>query len=292
VTQAHNRNIGLQCRSRFRVVGMFDLSVYLSGLVVLGAAAFLTWVVSVQRRNVAIVDGLWSLMFLMAAATYWYTAPAFDAPVAGEHLRAPGILERRELVLALVAIWAIRLAVYITARNWGHPEDRRYQAIRRRNDPGFAFKSLYLVFGLQAVLAWVISLPLLGAVLGVRPLGLLDLAGVALWLVGMIFEAGGDGQLARFRADPANAGKVMDRGLWRYTRHPNYFGDFCVWWGLYLVALSAGAWWSIVGPLLMSVLLMRVSGVTLLEKDIGGRRPGYAEYVRRTNAFFPGPPRD
>ena len=125
VTQAHNRNIGLQRRSRFRVVGMFDLSVYLSGLVVLGAAALLTWLVSIQRRNVAIVDGLWSLMFLMAAATYWYTAPAFDAPVAEEHLRAPGILERRELVLALVAIWAIRLAVYITARNWGHPEDRR-----------------------------------------------------------------------------------------------------------------------------------------------------------------------
>jgi steroid 5-alpha reductase family enzyme len=272
-------------------VPVFDLSVYLSGLVVLAGAAFLTWVPSVFLRNVAIVDGLWSLMFLFAAATYWYTAPGFDAPTGGLHEPAPGIVERRELVLALVGVWALRLSVYITARNWGHGEDRRYQAIRARNDPGFTFKSLYLVFLFQALLAWVISLPLLGAILGVRPLGWLDYAGVALWVVGMVFEAGGDWQLARFKADPANRGKVMDRGLWRYTRHPNYFGDFCVWWGFYLIAVSAGAWWTLPGPLLMSVLLMRVSGVTLLEKDIGERRPAYADYVRRTNAFFPGPPR-
>jgi steroid 5-alpha reductase family enzyme len=271
---------------------VFDLSVYLSGLVVLAGAALLTWVPSVFLRNVAIVDGLWSLMFLLAAATYWYTAPGFDAPIAGEHRPAPGIVERRELVLVLVAAWALRLSIYITARNWGHGEDRRYQAIRARNDPGFTFKSLYLVFLFQALLAWVISLPLHGAILGVRPLGWLDYAGAALWLVGMVFEAGGDWQLARFKADPANRGKVMDRGLWRYTRHPNYFGDFCVWWGFWLIAVSAGAWWSLPGPLLMSLLLMRVSGVTLLEKDIGERRPAYADYVRRTNAFFPGPPRD
>ena len=270
---------------------MFDLSVYLSGLVVLAGAAFLTWVPSVFLRNVAIVDGLWSLMFLLAAATYWYTAPGFDSAVGGEHRPAPGIVERRELVLALVGIWALRLSIYITARNWGHGEDRRYQAIRARNDPGFAVKSLYLVFLFQALLAWVISLPLLGAILGVRPLGWLDYAGLLLWLVGMVFEAGGDWQLARFKADPANRGKVMDRGLWRYTRHPNYFGDCCGWWGFWLIAVSAGAWWSLPGPLLMSVLLRRVSGVTLLEKDIGERRPGYADYIRRTNAFFPGPPR-
>jgi steroid 5-alpha reductase family enzyme len=119
----------------------------------------------------------------------------------------------------------------------------------------------------------------------------LDIAGTALWLVGFSFEAGGDWQLARFKSDPANRGKVMDRGFWRYTRHPNYFGDFIVWWGLYLIAAGAGAWWSIIGPIVMSVLLMRVSGVTLLEKDIGERRPQYADYIRRTNAFFPGPPR-
>jgi steroid 5-alpha reductase family enzyme len=146
------------------------------------------------------------------------------------------------------------------------------------------------VFGMQALLAWVISLPLLGGIAGEpHPLGVLDALGVALWLVGWTFESVGDWQLARFKRDPANAGRVMDRGLWRFTRHPNYFGDFCVWWGFYAIALAAGAWWSIVGPMIMSVLLWRVSGVALLERHIGKRRPEYAEYVRRTNAFFPGP---
>jgi steroid 5-alpha reductase family enzyme len=251
--------------------------VYLQGLAVVAGAAALVWTLSVVKRNVAIVDSLWSLMFLLLAATY--------AGAAGRS--APRALP----MLILVAVWAVRLSGYITWRNWGHGEDRRYQAIRARNEPHFAFKSLWLIFGLQALLAWVISLPLLGAITSLAPLGAADAVGAGLWLVGMVFEAGGDWQLARFKADPANAGAVMDRGLWRYTRHPNYFGDFCVWWGFYAVAAGAGAWWSFPGPLAMSVLLLRVSGVTLLEKDIGGRRPAYAEYVRRTNAFFPGPPR-
>jgi len=254
---------------------MFDLAAWLNALAVLLAAAVITWVASIRLRNVTIVDTLWGLLFLIAALTY-----AASAPVAG--LRA-------QLVIALVGIWALRLAIYLAWRNWGHEEDHRYQAIRRRNEPNFALKSLYLVFGFQAVLAWLISLPLLGAIAAGSPLNLLDGLGAALWLVGITFEAGGDWQLARFRANPGNSGKVMDRGFWRYTRHPNYFGDFCVWWGLYLVALAAGAWWSIVGPLLMSFLLLRVSGVALLERSIGKRRPEYAEYVRRTNAFFPGP---
>jgi steroid 5-alpha reductase family enzyme len=256
---------------------MFSFSVYALGLGVLAAAAFTTWLLSLYRHNVAIVDGLWSLMFAMAGITY---AVAADS-----------LTPRAILLLALVGLWALRLSVYITWRNWGHGEDRRYQAIRARNQPNFEWKSLYLVFALQAVLAWLISLPLLAGVLGSVPLGPLDFIGGALWLVGFIFEAGGDWQLARFKSDRANHGQVMDRGFWRFTRHPNYFGDFCVWWGLYLMALSAGGWWSIIGPLLMSVLLMRVSGVTLLEKDIGERRPRYADYMRRTNAFFPGLPK-
>jgi steroid 5-alpha reductase family enzyme len=264
---------------------MFSFEIYLHGLGVVAVAALCTWVLSLMRRNVAIVDSLWSLMFVMAAVTY-----AVDAPVLGP---------RAILVLGLVTIWALRLSTYITVRNWGHGEDRRYQAIRARNQPHFAIKSLYLIFAFQALLAWIISLPLIGAILNGGPgssshsnsLGALDIAGTALWLVGFSFEAGGDWQLARFKADPANRGKVMDRGFWRYTRHPNYFGDFSVWWGLYLIAAAAGAWWSIIGPTAMSVLLMRVSGVTLLEKDIGERRPQYDDYIRRTNAFFPGPPR-
>lgn len=203
--------------------------------------------------------------------------------------REPGQAQRGNRRQRLVALWGPRLAVHITVRNWGHGEDRRYQAIRVRNEPRFALKSLYLVFGLQALLSWIISVPLLGAVVSLRPLGPLDAVGVALWAVGVVFEAGGDWQLTRFKADPRNAGKVMDQGLWRWTRHPNYFGDFCVWWGFYVIALSAGGWWSIPGPILMSLLLMKVSGVTLLEQDIGERRPKYADYIRRTNAFFPGP---
>jgi len=250
---------------------------WLSGLAVMLAAAALTWIVSVLQRNVTIVDSLWSLLFVFGAWTY--------AHVVG----LPG--PRVTLLLALVTAWGLRLALYLSWRNLGHEEDRRYQAIRRRNEPNFAFKSLYLVFALQAVLAWIISLPLVGAVAVPGPLGLLDFVGAALCVVGLVFEAGGDWQLARFKGDPANAGKVMDRGLWRYTRHPNYFGDFCVWWGFYAIALAAGAWWSVPGPLLMSYLLLKVSGVRLLERDIGKRRPEYADYVRRTNAFFPGPPK-
>jgi steroid 5-alpha reductase family enzyme len=256
---------------------MFSMTTYWQGLGVLATAALGTWVISLWRRNVAIVDSLWSLLFVLAGVAY-----ALGAPHVGPRL---------VLALVLVTVWALRLSLYITWRNWGHGEDRRYQAIRARNEPHFALKSLYLVFGLQALLAWVISLPLLGAALNPSPLGWLDGVGAALWLVGLCFEAGGDWQLARFKAVQANRGKVMDRGLWRLTRHPNYFGDFCIWWGLYLVALAAGAWWSVAGPMLMSVLLMRVSGVTLLEKDIGERRPQYRDYVRRTNAFFPGPRR-
>jgi steroid 5-alpha reductase family enzyme len=206
-------------------------------------------------------------------------------------LLAPALVERAYLVLFLVTVWAVRLSVFITLRNWGEPEDRRYQEIRADNEPGFWLKSIYLVFGLQAVLAWIISLPLLAAVLGGAPLGWLDFTAVALWLVGFGFEAIGDQQLASFKADPANKGKVLDRGLWRYTRHPNYFGEACIWWAFYLFALSTGAWWSIVGPIAVTFLLLRVSGVTLLEKDIKERRPAYREYIERTNTFFPGPPK-
>jgi steroid 5-alpha reductase family enzyme len=257
---------------------MFSFSAYLQGLLAMVIAVVVVWAVSVLKRNASIVDSVWSLLFVLGAAVY--------ATAAGGAMQM-----RRNLVLALVTAWALRLSTYITWRNWGHPEDARYQAIRARNQPHFEFKSLYLVFLLQALLAWLISLPLLGALLSLAPINGFDVAGAVLWLIGMIFEAGGDWQLTRFKANPGNKGAVMDRGLWRFTRHPNYFGDFCVWWGFYLIALGSGAWWSIAGPLIMSLLLMRVSGVTLLEKDIGNRRPQYADYIRRTNAFFPGLPK-
>lgn len=256
---------------------MFDLGVYANGLTVALVLAVAAWIFGTARRDVSIVDSLWSIFFLAMTVTYLASAPA--------------LAERAYLLLFLVTVWAVRLSLFITLRNWGQPEDHRYQAIRADNEPGFWYKSLYIVFGLQAILAWIISLPLLGTVLGGAPLGWLDFFAVALWLVGFGFEALGDQQLARFKADPANRGKVLDSGLWRYTRHPNYFGEACMWWAFYLLALAAGAWWTIIGPVLMTFLLLRVSGVSLLEKDITERRPAYRDYIRRTNAFFPGPPK-
>jgi steroid 5-alpha reductase family enzyme len=250
---------------------------WLVGLPATLALALVAWAVSTARSNAGLVDIFWSLFFLAATAVYAVVAQALDG--------------RAVLVLALVALWSLRLSGYLAARNWGAPEDHRYRAIRARNQPGFAWKSLYLVFGLQAVLAWMISAPLAAALFSGRPAGPLDVAGAALVVFGLGFEAVADFQLARFKAAPRNSGRVMDRGLWRYSRHPNYFGEFCVWWGFWLIAAGAGAWWTAFSPLLMSLLLLRVSGVALLEKDIGQRRPAYANYVLRTNAFFPGPRR-
>jgi steroid 5-alpha reductase family enzyme len=185
----------------------------------------------------------------------------------------------------------LRLAVHIGVRNWGAPEDRRYVSLAKAHRP-FAIKSLYIVFGLQAVLGWFVSLALLPAVRSESPLNAIDVAAVAFWLGGMCFEVVGDWQLTRFGRDPSNRGKVLDTGLWRYTRHPNYFGEFCIWWAFYLFAVAAGGWWTIFSPIVMSILLLRVSGVVLLEKTISKRRPDYAEYAERTNAFFPGPRKD
>lgn len=254
---------------------MFNLDAYLLGLALIATLGVLAWGVSLKLRDVSIVDSLWSLMFMLAAAAYLVRTPE------------PG--PRATLVLALVSVWAIRLFIHITWRNWGEGEDYRYREIRRNNEPNFEVKSLYIVFGLQGVLASIISLPLMAAITGQAPLSLLDAAGVLLWTVGFVFEAGGDLQLARFGSDPANHDRVLDRGFWRYTRHPNYFGDFCVWWGFFLIAVSAGGWWSLISPLLMSFLLLKVSGVAMLEKTIKERRPGYNYYLRSTNAFFPGP---
>ena len=255
---------------------MFDADLWIRSLQALLAFGVAGWLVSLAKRDVSIVDSLWSIMFLIAAVIYYAFGDAGP---------------RGQIVLLLTGLWSVRLAAHITWRNWGEGEDYRYRRIRKNNSPHFAFKSLFIVFGLQAALAWFISLPLLAAVTGAGAMGFLDLAGVILWAVGFTFEALGDLQLAQFRRDPANAGKVLDTGLWSVTRHPNYFGDFCVWWGFYLIALSAGGWWSIGAPLLMSFLLLRVSGVAMLEKDIGERRPDYAAYVASTNAFFPGPRR-
>jgi steroid 5-alpha reductase family enzyme len=236
------------------------------------------WVVSLALRDASIADVFWGPGFALVAVLSAAVAP----PSA-----------RGALLAALTSLWGLRLALHIGRRWWKKKEeDRRYQAMRANWGSRFPVASLFTVFLLQGALLWVVSLPLqAGAGLGAsRPLSLLDAAGVVVFAVGLGFEAMGDAQLARFLAEPANRGKVMQAGLWRYTRHPNYFGDSLVWWGLGLLGASSGAWWCLAGPALMTFLLVRVSGVSLLEKDIAGRRPEYVAYVRRTSPFLPLPP--
>lgn len=257
---------------------VFDLTLYWHGLIVAVCLSLLTWIVSLFKDDVSIVDSLWSLLFLALCIT-WFIEYEFTTPRSG-------------VVLALVALWALRLSAYITWRNLGEAEDPRYQAMRRKYSPNFAIKSLFIVFLLQGTISLVISLPLLAAITGSRPLNSFDVLATALVLFGILFESIADAQLAAFKAKPENRERVMNTGLWRYTRHPNYFGECCVWWGFYLFAVAAGGWWSMLSPLLMTFLLLRVSGVALLEKDIVHRRPDYQQYIEQTNAFIPGIPRD
>ena len=238
------------------------------------------WAVSVAVRDTSIVDVFWGSGFVVIA----WVGFAF----------ADGSHARRLLLATLVTIWGLRLTLHLARRNLGSGEDRRYTEMRRRHGDRWPLRSLFVVFWLQGALMWVVSLPVQVGMTDPTPAGLgpLDWLGVALWAIGLTFEAVGDAQLARFKADPANRGRVMDSGLWRYTRHPNYFGDFCVWWGIWLVALSTGsAWWTVVGPAVMSTLLIRVSGAAPLERSLSRRREGYAAYVERTSGFFPLPPR-
>ena len=260
--------------------GVDYVSVFAASAAAIAVLMVGTWLLSLPLRNASIVDIVWGLGFVVVA---WVS-----------YLVGDGVEARRLLLAAMVSVWGLRLAGYLLWRNAGKGEDFRYQAMRRKAGSSFAVKSLITVFALQGVIMWVVSLPVQVASVPDSPesIGVLGIAGVAVWAVGLFFEATGDWQLARFKADPANAGQVMDRGLWRYTRHPNYFGDFCVWWGIWLVAAATGIGVvAVVGPLVMSVFLMRVSGVPMLERTIGKRRPGYEDYVRRTNSFFPGPPK-
>ncbi len=247
---------------------------------VIAALMLCTWLLSVLLRDASVVDIAWGLGFVLVA---WVAFALAD-----------GSTERKALVVALTTLWGLRLTVHLAWRKRRDTEeDFRYRAMRKRHGERFAIRSLFLVFGLQGLAMWTVSLPVQAAQVPGSPSGLaaLDFLGIGVWCIGMLFETVGDLQLARFRADPASHGKVMDRGLWRYTRHPNYFGDFCVWWGLYALAAATGdAWWAVVGPLTMSFALLRLSGVPMMEQHLK-RRAGHEDYVRRTSAFFPRPPR-
>lgn len=252
----------------------------LTGLAAIVALFTALWLVSLAVRNSSIVDMWWGPGILLVGLTYFVITPE---PTTRAHL-----------AVALTAVWALRLAWHIGARNIGHGEDFRYAKWRRERGASWWWFSYLKVFLLQAVIGWIIAVPLYYAVTAPAPAALTawDVAGALVFAVGFLFEAVGDEQLRRFRRDPANQGRVMDTGLWRYTRHPNYFGDALLWWGLGLLAVAVpGGALGLLGPALMTFLLVRVSGVALLETTLRQTKPGYADYVARTSAFWPRPPR-
>jgi len=237
------------------------------------------WLFSLARRDAGVADIAWGLAFVSIA---WASYVAGDGSAA------------MLMAAALTSIWGLRLAFHIGRRNLNEDEeDRRYTKMRNKRPGIFWLWSYPMVFLLQGVLALLVSMPLysLGAA-DSDAIGIVSWAGAAVFLVGLSFEAIGDAQLSAFKKDPSTKGQVMDRGLWKYTRHPNYFGDATVWWGLWLVAVGSGAaWWTLAGPLLMTYLIVQVSGVKMLEADMAERRPAYREYMERTSAFFPLPPK-
>lgn len=250
------------------------LEIYVQALIPIMAMMTVLWVVSVFVRNAGIVDPFWGFGFVIVAVFYF--------------IQAEGNPVRQNLILALAVIWGLRLFFYLAWRNYGKGEDFRYREFRENFGPDrYWWFSFFQVFLLQGVLMWLISAPLLGAQYRDVPLNLLDAAGVLAWLVGFVFEAGGDWQLARFKRDPANKGKLLTSGFWRCTRHPNYFGDSAVWWGYGLICLAAGSYIPVLGSILMTAMIIKVSGVELLEKTMKTAKPGYEEYARRTSSFFP-----
>ena len=246
-----------------------------SGLIILCLMIAL-WLLSLFLKNSSIVDIFWGIGFVI---TFW----------AGTLLVPDELSPRVTLLGIIVAIWGLRLSLHIFQRNYGQPEDFRYAKWRHEEGSAWWWRSFFKVFLLQGVLLWIISIPLLATQTSASDSALswLDLTGAFLWLTGFAFEAGGDYQLARFRTNPANKGKLLTTGFWSITRHPNYFGDAVQWWGSYLIAFASGAWWTIISPITMTFLLRKVSGVAMLEKTLKDTKPGYGEYIATTPVFFP-----
>ena len=234
------------------------------------------WVISLILKNSSIVDIFWGFGFVISAWVYFALTPE-------------GFIVRKLLISSLATVWGMRLTLHVLTRNWGKPEDFRYQKWRRESGKIWWIKSLFQVFVLQGLLMWLISTPLLAAQSAALPvrLSILDIAGVLLWIVGFFFETAGDLQLVNFRKNPDNKGRLLNSGVWRYTRHPNYFGDAAQWWAFFLIAASAGGWWTVFSPVIMTLFLVKVSGVAMLERTLKETKPGYREYMETTSAFIP-----
>jgi steroid 5-alpha reductase family enzyme len=239
----------------------------------------LVWMLSLILRNSSIVDIFWGFGFVV---TTWISLILSPSPAGA----------RGWLLAAMVSVWGLRLSIHILRRNWGKEEDFRYRAWRDQAGGKWWWRSFFQVFMLQGFLMWVIAAPLVAAqALNRMGIAWLDGVGLLIWAVGFAFEALGDARLARFKANPENRGKLLTSGVWRYSRHPNYFGDAAQWWGFFLVASAGGAWWAAFSPLLMTFLLLKVSGVAMLEKSMKQTKPGYQAYVETTSAFIPWLPR-
>ena len=236
------------------------------------------FLLALWRRRNDLADIAWGGGFIVAALT--------------AVLLQTGLTPRARLVVLLVILWGLRLAVHIGLRNLGKGEDERYRKWREEWGRHWLLRSYLQVFLLQGFLLYLISLPVIWTILAKpSPWTGLDAIGLAVWIVGFFFEALGDFQLAQFKKDPAHRGKIIQQGLWRYSRHPNYFGEVTLWWGIYLLALSTpGGWVTIIGPLAITFLILKVSGIPLLEKKYTNNA-AFQEYARRTSAFFPLPPR-
>ena len=252
------------------------ISIMTWNLIVVVAMMFIGWLISLRYRNVTIVDSLWGLGFVLVA---WMT-----------YFLSDGFLGRKILITVLVTIWGMRLMIYLSRRNWGAGEDPRYREWRQKSGERFGIVSLFKVFLLQAAFLWIISIVLQFGQFSTKPdqFVWLDVFGAFIWATGFFFEAVGDWQLARFKADPASKGRVMDRGLWAYSRHPNYFGEFLIWWGFFLITLSTpNSWWTVISPLIITTVLLKMTGIPLTEATVKKTRPGYENYIKRTSAFVP-----
>jgi len=246
------------------------------------AAVLLLWIISIPLRDVSIIDMFFALIILAVTALSYVLGSG-----------APG---RKQVVLLLVVLWAVRLTVHLFKRNWGHGEDPRYTELRSwtDDDRSFIWLSLRKVFLMQGIVIWLVSVPVQVAQAIPLPVDLRWPAyfGVAIWAIGFLFETVADLQLTRFRADPANKGTILQTGLWKYSRHPNYFGELCVWWGLFLIACDN---WigllTIFGPVIYTYLIINVTGQRTLDKKLARERPGYKAYMKNTSGLIPMPPR-
>lgn len=254
------------------------LDVIGSVAVVIVVLMVLLWMASVPLRDASIVDIGWGAGLVVATWVAW---------VVGD-----GNTDRSNLLAAMITIWGVRLTVHLALRHRGRGEDTRY-AVLRRHRTNFTMTSLFTIFGFQALVLLVISLPVQLAMTPAGPeVGVLGVLGCLVWGVGLFFEVVADTRLTRFRADPSNDGAVLDQGLWRYSRHPNYFGDALIWWGVWLVAAETGdAAWAVASPAVMTFMLVRVTGVPPLEHGLAKRREGYATYAAHTSTFVPRPPK-